>query len=483
MRAFPILLILLLATPSQQQEFFPRIITIDGRLTRADYERHLEREFQVPAGTRRVEIEYAVSGAERRTVVDLGLRGPSGLRGWSGGGTRSMFVSALGATPGYLPGAIEPGAWAVLLGVPNIRDGSDDTYQVTVRLFDTDLPPPTRVIRPESGWYAGDLHAHSGHSDGRALSLAKAATPAPAHRVFDAAAAAGLDFVLLSDHNTASHWLDVDRLQPYYDSLLLLHGREVTTYRGHANTVGETAFHEFRLPRPDDTPAGLLATIRASGAFVSINHPLRPDDETCMGCGWNVDSAETIGQVHGVEVVNGALRDGALRGGSLDGWPFWARLLTAGHRLTAVGGSDEHTVDAPLDQNLGTPSTVVFARELSEAGIVEGLKSGRVYIRTQHARGPALEFSAESSGVVYQMGDTIPAAPPAGLTLRVELRGAEGQVVEWIRNGEPFARESVEARGLRRVVEAHDGDWFSVVVRDAAGRVTVFANAIYSGRR
>lgn len=52
-----------------------------------------------------------------------------------------------------------------------------------------------------------------------------------------------MDFVLLSDHNTASHWLEVDRLQPYYDSLLLLHGREVTTYRGHANTVGETAFY------------------------------------------------------------------------------------------------------------------------------------------------------------------------------------------------------------------------------------------------
>lgn len=182
--------------------------------------------------------------------------------------------------------------------------------------------------------------------------------------------------------------------------------------------------------------------------------------------------------MHGVEVVDGALRDG-----SLDGRAFWARLLNRGHRLTAVGGSDEHTVDAPLDQNLGTPATVVFARELSEAGIVEGLKSGRVYIRTQHPRGPALEFSAESGGAVYQMGDTIPAAPPGGVTLQVELRAADGQSVEWMRNGEPFAAQPVGAGRLRRMVEARDGDWFSVVVRDAAGRVTVFANAIYIGRR
>lgn len=164
MRAFPILLLLLLTSTGQQQDFFPRIITIDGRLTRADYERLIEHEFQVPTGTQRIEIEYAVTGADRRTVVDLGLRGPSGLRGWSGGGKRSIFVSALGATQGYLPGPLEPGTWAVILGVPNIREGSDDTYQITVRLFDAALAPATTV------------------------------------------------------------------------RLLLLHGREVTTYRGHANT-------------------------------------------------------------------------------------------------------------------------------------------------------------------------------------------------------------------------------------------------------
>ncbi len=476
MRPFSILLVLLLTGARQQQDVFPQTITLDGRLTRADYERVLERTFEVPAGVRRIEIDYLVSGADRRTVVDLGLRGPSGLRGWSGGGKRSVFVSALGATPGYLPGPLEAGQWAVILGVPNIREGSQDAYTVTIRMFDTDLPTAGRVIRAQPGWYAGDLHAHSGHSDGRSLSRSGVAIPTPVHRVFDAAVAAGLDFVALSDHNTASHWLDVDRLQPHYDSLLLLHGREVTTYRGHANTVGETSFNEFRLPSPSASPAGLLATIAASGAFISINHPLRPDDETCMGCGWNVDSADTIRQLHGVEVINGALR-----GGSMDGWPFWARLLNRGDRLTGVGGSDEHTVDAPQDQNLGTPTTVVFARELSEAGIVEGLKSGRVYIRTRNPKGPALALLAESAGETFEMGEVIP-TPATPLTLIVELERAEGQIIEWVRNGEPFASDPVTAGARRRVVNAHAGDWFSVVVRDTAGQPTVVSNAIYVGR-
>lgn len=476
-RTFPILLVLLLTGAGRQQDVFPQTIALAGRLTRADYERLFERAFDVPQGTRRIEIEYAVTGADRRTVVDLGLRGPSGLRGWSGGGKRRIFVSALGATPGYLPGPIETGQWAAILGVPNIRGGSDDTYALTIRLFDTDLPVASGVVRAGPGWYAGDLHAHSGHSDGRSVSRSGAALPTPVHRVFDAAVEAGLDFVALTDHNTASHWLDVDRLQPHYDSLLLLHGREITTYRGHANTVGETAFNEFRLPGPTATPAALLATIESSGAFISVNHPLRPDDETCMGCGWNDDSADTIRQLHGVEVINGALRQG-----SMDGWPFWTRLLNRGHRLTAVGGSDEHTVDAPQDQNLGTPTTVVFARELSEAGIVEGLKSGRVYIRTQHARGPALEFSAESAGETFQMGEAI-STPATPVTLTVELERAAGQTVEWVRNGETFGAALVGAGVQRRRVDARAGDWFSVVVRDAAGQPTVISNAIHVGRR
>lgn len=475
MRFFPLLLVLLLGRASQQQDFFPYTITLEGQLTRADHERLFERAFDVPPGTRRVEITYTFTGADRRTVIDLGLRGPSGLRGWSGGGKRTIVVSTLTATPGYLPGPIESGRWAVVLGIPNIRDGSRDTYTLTVRLFSTDLPVASRVIRPEPGWYTGDLHVHSGHSDGRALSQSGASIPTPPHRVFDAALAAGLDFVALSDHNTASHWLDVDRLQPHYDSLLLLHSREITTYRGHANTVGETAFGEFRLPTPGTTPAGLLAQVGASGAFIAINHPLRPDDETCMGCGWNDDAAATIERVHGVELVNGALRPG-----SLDGWPYWASLLNRGHRLTAVAGSDEHTIDAPQDQNLGTPATVVYAAALSEPELVAGLKSGRVYIRTQNAQGPVLDFTAESSGQLFQMGDAIPAGAGSVATLQATVSNAEGQAIEWIRNGKPIGTEPAGAGGQRRRVQVHDGDWFSVIVRDPAGHATVFSNAIYA---
>lgn len=439
-------------------------------LTRADYERLIEQPFDVPAGTRRIEVSYRVTGADARTVVDLGLRGPSGLRGWSGGSRATIWVSALGATPGYLPGAIEPGSWAVLLGVPNIRAGRTDTVEITVRFFAPDLPAGAAMAGRGPGWYVGDLHAHSGHSDGRARSRRGQAVGTPPHRVADAAVAAGLDFVALTDHNTASHWLDVDRLQPHYDDLLLLRGREVTTYRGHANTVGERTFHEFRLAAPDASPAALLAPIADAGAFVSINHPRLPDGEACMGCGWNVSTPDVLRHVHGVEVVNGDTASGPL-----SGWEFWARMLSAGHRLTAVGGSDEHTVDDDADRRLGRPSTVVWAQALSEVAIVDGLRRGRVYVRVRGPQGPTLDFHAEHDGARVEMGGVTQAG--GTLTLVATVSGGEAQTLQWIADGSVVAEAPVTSAPLRLAQAAVAGRWFSLVVRDASGP-TLMSNAI-----
>ncbi len=455
---------------------FPQTITLDGRITHADYERLLEREFDVPPGTRRIEIQYEFSGVDRRTVIDLGLRGPAGLRGWGGSGGYTVTVSALSASPGYLPGPIEPGRWAVVLGIPNIRPDSNDTYNVIVRLFDEDLAAPSLVVRQGAAWYAGDLHSHSGHSDGRGQSRSGKPMRAAPFRVLESGEKAGLDFLLLSDHNTAAHWLDIDRLQPYYDNMLLLHGREVTTYRGHANTVGERTFHEFRLSAPNASPVDLLRPIASDGAFISINHPKTPDDETCMGCGWNVVDEPTLASVHGVEIVNGPITTGPM-----SGWSFWADLLNRGFRLTAVGGSDDHTPDDPADRNLGVPTTVVYARELSEPAIVEGLKSGRVYVRTAGPSGPEIEFSAVTGGTTHPMGALIATSSPIALVLHATIARAEGATVEWIHNGQVLAKTAVQAGPLTQSVTASPGDWFSLIVRRGDAPIA-FSNAITVSR-
>jgi hypothetical protein len=443
-------------------------VTLRGALTHADYERLFEREFDVPAGTTRIDIDLRYDDRDR-TVLDLGVRGPDGFRGWSGGGRQRIFLAEHTSAFGYTPGPIAPGAWAVVLGVPNIRDGVTTSYEVTISFSTEGEYWP--VLAQEARWYAGDLHAHSGHSDGRTAAADGARLRVPPQHVFEAARRAGLDFVALTDHNTASHWADVDRLQPLYPRLLLLHGREVTTYRGHFNTFGEHAFTDFRLG-PARAVRDVAAAIRSTGALVSINHPTAPDDERCMGCGWNDRDADTLQTLDAVEIVNGDAGEGPLAG-----WTFWADALNQGHRLVAIGGSDEHTPDETADRRLGRPTTVVYADELSERGLIDGLRRGRVYVRTRGVEGPALDFTASAGGAHARMGDVV--APAPALTLQVAAEHAAGQHVSWVRRGVVVSTSTIGPDGRASLtMEARPGDWFSVVLRDAAGP-TVFGNPIW----
>jgi hypothetical protein len=456
----------------------PHTITLEGTVTRADYETLRELPFEVPVGTARIELHLDAEGTEARTVFDVGLRSPEGLRGWSGGRRERLHVSALEASAGYLPGPITAGRWAVILGVPNIREGRRDAFRVSITLKDR-AREWGAALRTGPAWYAGDLHAHSGHSDGRIRVGTPQAIGGPVHVVFDTARRAGLDFVTLSDHNTVAHWLDVARLQPFYAPMLLLPGREVTTYRGHANTVGERAFNEFRLSSPQASPAEVMTPIRESGAFVSINHPGRPDDETCMGCGWNVDDDAMLSAVDGVEIVNGMTHSGPQ-----SGWAIWARWLNRGHRLTAVGGSDEHTPDETNDYALGQPTTVVWADELSEAALVAGLKAGRVYVRVDGPRGPTLDLRATDGTTEWHMGDEVPSGALTRLTFHAAVGGADGQTLAWIRNGEVVGTRPVN--GLQVTVSqslsVSVGDWVTVMLR-RGDQPTLFGNPIYAGAR
>ena len=449
-----------------------RMSTISGSLTRDDYERLLERRFEVLPGTRSLRIELSYSGTDRGTVIDLGLRGPSGFRGWSGGGPQKITVGSTFTSYGYLPGPIEAGSWAVIVGVPNIREGSTDTYSITIEQLDRE-EPSFPVIRNEAAWFTGDFHSHSGHSDGHAGVFGGIQAKIPPHRVFDAARRAGLDFIALTDHNTTSHWTEVERLQLYYNNLLLLHAREVTTYNGHLNAFGEREFTDFRVTtdRPLDV---ILDNLTSGGAFISINHPALPDDETCMGCGWTSGvKPEVMRRVNAIEIVNGDRVEGPL-----SGWDTWVKMLNAGYHLTAIGGSDEHTADETRDGSIGTPATVVYADDLSEPALLDGLRKGRVYVRTRGPQGPTLQFEANFQNLTWRMGETVPKVVTA-LTLSASATGATNQQLQWVRNGEIISTSPVLSEQRVTVdVKTQPGAWFSVIIRDENGP-TLFSNPIY----
>ncbi|MFP5378352.1 MAG: CehA/McbA family metallohydrolase, partial [Vicinamibacteria bacterium] len=289
----------------------PRDVVIEGTLTPADRLTWIERPFDVPAGTARIDVETSYTDRDRGTAIEFGLYDPERFRGASRTSKTGFFVAATMATPSYHPGPLTPGTWRLLLGIPSIRDGVTSRYRVVVRLTPEGpgTPSPTSVPleRALGGprWYQGDLHAHTMHSDGFSCADGRGNSgPCSAHVIATAAERRGLDFVAVTDHNTTSHHHGLVEVQARHPELLVLRGQEVTTFHGHANVFGTSEVVDFRIGHPGVTAAGVFAAARRQGALVSVNHPGRETGERCTGCGW--DAPETDWSViDAIEVVNG----------------------------------------------------------------------------------------------------------------------------------------------------------------------------------
>src|SRR3984957_19589190 len=192
----------------------------------------------------------------------------------------SFVVAEFGATPGYLAGPVTAGLWQVVIGL-HLVPASGLPFTVTAEslsagsaslagqlaswLAAPDAPPvpssrPARRPLPAEGgrtWLAGDLHAHTFHSDG-VMSVAELA----AHAV-----ERGLDFVAVTDHNTVSHHGLLGPASARY-GVTLLPGQEVTTELGHAGVLGDTGWIDFREPA-----SSWLSVAESRGGLMSVNHP------------------------------------------------------------------------------------------------------------------------------------------------------------------------------------------------------------------
>jgi hypothetical protein len=315
--------------------------TLEGTVTGSQNQSYVKVPFAVPAGTERVTINFDYTGRDEHTALDLGLLDPADLRCWSGGNKSVLTIGLSDATPSCLPGAIPAGTWNVLIGVPNIRANVESHYIIHVYLSSTGAVPAQPEIlreplRDGAAWFRGDLHMHTGHSDGQCPSQSGKMVPCPLYFTADAAARRGLDFIAITDHNATSQYDAMRELQPYFDKLLLIPGREITTFQGHINFLGSTDFVDFRLDGksvPDLNT--LLRSAAAAGAITSINHPLSPSGEICMGCGWTPSTPVDLHLVTGVEAVNGGSEQHGL-----SHLPFWNKELNLGCRLTGVPKRD-----------------------------------------------------------------------------------------------------------------------------------------------
>lgn len=473
----------------------PQTVTLTGTVTREDYPSYLELPFNVPPGVKRLTLSYDHTAKGDGVVLDLGLRDPDGQRGWSGSNKTEVVLSAWEATPAFRAGPIIPGQWTVILGVPAVREGKSSDYTVTIEL-DDDLtiedfpavaPPQTRL--PGSGFFArGDFHTHTGHSDGSCAAPGDPRTPCPTATTVASARAAGLDFVAITDHNTLSQLSDIRALEGIAPNMTIIPGSEITTFQGHANAIGLMEPLEFqlggaRLPEL----SGLFNEVESRGALLSVNHPGLPTGERCMGCGWNAETDWS--RVDAIEVVNGGLLREGTEEGPFSGIVFWESLLDNGHRITAIGGSDNHD---PMDKSgaqspIGAPTTVVRTQTRGVADIIAGVRSGNVFLDMQPRQTRTLRMTVGGNGQATVMGGVLHLDAGEAITGSVVVTDAEGLIIEMVAHGvdATLTDSSVPASPTAQlnnltVTGSGGAGWFRANVRDPeTGKLLLLGNPIY----
>ncbi|WP_093181519.1 CehA/McbA family metallohydrolase [Sanguibacter gelidistatuariae] len=324
--------------------------------------------FEVTPHEEAVEVELDFDRA--RGVVDLGCLGadasgePTLWRGWSGGARSRFAITRDDATPGYLPGEVTAGTWAVVLGLHQLpSDGLEIT--VTIRTgasarIEEEPAAPTPVEAPRGSarglpaapglrWVAGDFHAHTLHSDG-ALSI---------RQLTHLAAQEGLDVLAVTDHNTTSHHRHLPGVGAEY-GVHLLPGQEVTTSRGHSNAFGDIGWIDFRTPADD-----WFSVVAARDGVASVNHPLSGD------CSWQHPLSTHPGCL---EVLHSTWLKDRTWTGPWALWPVW------GLDAVPIGGSDFHS-PARGDQ-LARPTTWLAVDEgaLTNDRVLDALRLGRTAV-------------------------------------------------------------------------------------------------------
>jgi hypothetical protein len=440
-------------------------IVMKGTLDPHHNKTHLPYAFTVPEGTTELLIRFdqrAEGHAEVVPQISLSLFDPERSRGARHcNADQSIRLTHTTSTPGYIPGKLTPGVWTVWIDVHRLLPGNLVHFTLEIDINDAPMDETAIIYRPGTtaprgpGWYRGDLHGHTYHSD------ASWDVPDFVQNARDLK----LDFVTLTDHNTASALAQLDSCRA--DDLLTMGGVELTTYYGHALALGVREWQEWRAGLNGITMAELKRRAESAGALYIIAHPMSIGDPWCTGCNWQYEEMMP-GSARWVEIWNGSW-DGD--SGNEEALALWHRWLNEGYRMVATCGTDIHR---PLSKpNHGF--SVVYAEALSEAAILAAIRQGHLFVTS----GPRLELTAAgTNGSNAMMGDLLPTRE---FSLNLAWRDAvTGDRLRLIRDGDIHEERGIASQGAASWTFG-EGRWYNVEIRGGNGDLHAATNPIFIG--
>ncbi len=288
----------------------------------------------------------------------------------------------------------------------------------------------THAFASPGRFWRGNIHTHSTLSDG-------ALAPEEVCRLYRES---GYDFLCLSDHFLPAYGFPIADTRAFRtNSFTTILGAEIHAPMNSQNEIWHVLAaglpQDFAPTGEGETAVQLATRAKAAGAFVGIAHPqwssLTAEDGRAMAP-----------HAHAVEIYNHGC---AVETARPDGTYLLDLLLNEGHHLTGYAADDAH-----FRLNDGFGGWMMVKAEANEPdALLSAMKAGDYY----SSQGPLIHaFTIEG-------GEAHVECSPA-VNVAVVGRGSRAENV----NGRRMTRASLP-------LERFAGDWFRLVVTDAAGCV------------
>jgi hypothetical protein len=221
-------------------------------------------------------------------------------------------------------------------------------------------------VHLQAAWLKGNTHTHTLASDG----------DSPPEEVVRWYREHGYDFLVITDHDKVTR---VDG-----GGMVMIPGEEITDRLQkkplHVNALG---IEKPIAPQHGATVVEVLQrdvdAVRAAGGIPEINHPN-------FGWAFGADELLQLDHLALLEIASGHPYVNMQGPPSVE--EMWDRLLTAGHRVWAIGVDDSHHLKPPadpLDNGIAPPGKawiVVRAGERTAKAILDSIARGDFYAST-----------------------------------------------------------------------------------------------------